>query len=427
MPFGPQRASGSILDPTGIRSRMEALPPYQGVPEGIPTPSQEAIMPNPGIDPVNLMGGFGGLAVKGGLLPALSALPGMVAAEVPAGATYDFMSDRMGRVPVIGQVLPMLASMAVGHMTAAPLDRMVRDFATEQLAPRLYDQFTMSIFGGESSMPNTFLRNLAKSEDMERFGYSPQDIWEKNRLFRGADNEWRYEIPDWNSRVLLPVVDTGSSSPFPQVSKGIAGPVEGFVGDVFSHPRLFEVFPELEDLRFRMEVGQNQRGASFNPATGITMYTDAPYYDPISFRENMLHELQHGVQHVDELPKGGNPQYEKSLIESNQEVLDRFEGVLRDMLRDDVDPYQIVDWSAAENLLKPDVSRELFNDYVREADRIREITPYSDPFKSYRALMGEAEARAVENRIDLMGDALKWTHPSQSFDIPFEEQIKRTY
>ncbi len=136
----------NLMDPIGIRERMESLPPYDsGIPAGVPSPEQEALMANPPVDVTNLVGGFAGMLRSLGPKAALMALPGMAASEIPAGMAYDIAERYAGDNPVMRTVLPMAATLMAGHLTAAPMDRMMREFATEQVGPRLMNSLGMHV------------------------------------------------------------------------------------------------------------------------------------------------------------------------------------------------------------------------------------------------------------------------------------------
>lgn len=122
--------------------------------------------------------------------------------------------------------------------------------------------------------------------------------------------------------------------------------------DVLDHPGLFKAYPELQNLPVEVANMDRTIGGAFNPIYGITLNREGP--GPLS---TLLHEVQHAIQHREGFARGGNA--------------------------------AMFDPKSAEAL---QVGQEL---------KARNITPDEETIRNilYRRLSGEAEARAVQNRL----------------------------
>lgn len=144
------------------------------------------------------------------------------------------------------------------------------------------------IFGGRLAQK----ANLAKLNDaksMEMQGLNPNQIHTGTGWFRGADGEWRFEIPD-NKADFHTYGDT--------------------VGQTMSHPELYKNYPELANRPTTWEAPIG--GGSYNPTTGginLNMYSDTKDQLPIA-----LHEAQHAVQHMEGFANGTNQNVMKQQV-----------------------------------------------------------------------------------------------------------------
>lgn len=136
------------------------------------------------------------------------------------------------------------------------------------------------IFGGRLAQK----ANLAKLNDaksMEMQGLNPNQIHTGTGWFRGADGEWRFEIPD-NKADFHTYGDT--------------------VGQTMSHPELYKNYPELANRPVTYNAKTNT--ANYDPGTGgmnLSLYTDQRKQLPIA-----LHEAQHAIQHMEGFANGTN-------------------------------------------------------------------------------------------------------------------------
>ena len=140
---------------------------------------------------------------------------------------------------------------------------------------------------------NTFAGPLAKTADLGRLalakamaakGSSPEDVIGATKWFQGADNKWRYEIPDQGASVKM-----GSGS----------------VGDLVNHPELLNAYPQLGKVQAYIGRGDEPYATGSYDKTwpAMTVETDLAGEGA---KPTALHELQHGVQHIEGFSPGAN-------------------------------------------------------------------------------------------------------------------------
>jgi hypothetical protein len=130
--------------------------------------------------------------------------------------------------------------------------------------------------------------------------------------FEGIDNKWRIEISDEAGQFILPLDELVESPSFgtPTIYK---------LRDVYSHPLLYEIYPEAANIDFVyrpafMDFLKQEQG-SYNGKNQIQI---TPYAEDAS--STLLHEIQHWVQQTEGFAEGGN---KKSAVNA---IMDTFEG-----------------------------------------------------------------------------------------------------
>jgi hypothetical protein len=130
--------------------------------------------------------------------------------------------------------------------------------------------------------------------------------------FEGIDGKWRIEISDEAGQFILPLDELVESPSFgtPTIYK---------LGDVYSHPLLYEIYPEAANIDFVygpafMDFLKQEQG-SYNGKNQIQI---TPYAEDAS--STLLHEIQHWVQQTEGFAEGGN---QKSAVNA---IMDTFEA-----------------------------------------------------------------------------------------------------
>jgi hypothetical protein len=203
----------------------------------------------------------------------------------------------------------------------------------------------------------------ATAQQMEKQGFSAEEIWAKTGNFRGPGGEWRQEISDAAAKFRTNF-DASAASKANDYKGGIEGPV----GGMLTHKELYEAYPELlrtdrmtltklpDWLPNSAESGMNSRTFSGKGKTEVRAKTEPAALDLTT------HELQHAIQNLENFPAGGT---------------------------------------------------EAMFGFGDEA------------FNKYRLLAGEAEARATAARRNLTDTERRALFPYRSYDVPVNKLIIR--
>ncbi len=330
---------------------------------------------------------------------------------------------------------------------------------------------SLGVFGGIGS--RTADRNaLTKAQIMERQGASPEDIWQQTGWGRGAEEKWRYEIPDTNA-----VIRTHAFQPV--VSKSGTPYKRATLAELLDHPELFAAYPEFKNM---------QVNETFNDVNGYYMprfergTINPGFSDPyialnlknLPLDENkfstLLHEAQHGIQQKEGFAPGSNsgnfepdtvpnpshkiykeaeasdpafqefhyilnsPDYKKEINASNAlfdaEVQPRLDALAKEQKATGKDLYDEMDAILNEHRLSirnkfPQIHRldELGESLRRRDIPLKEPKKFLTPEEAYRHAAGEVEARNVQSRRDMPLEELRSTAPWKTEEYPKERQI----
>jgi hypothetical protein len=280
------------------------------------------------------------------------------------------------------------------------------------------DEAISGIFAGRRAIP---AEKRSQVGPLMKAGYGPEEIYDKTGgVFVGTDSAPRIEIPDPAQVPRLPY----SVQPDPRARFQHEGtmkvPSEGTrVGDVIDHPALFNVYPELAGMNMKpmplMNVLGGTQGA-YDDATRTLYLSQA---SPKDIYSTIIHELQHGVQHLEGHSSGGN-QGEFFTPEMKD---------LKKRLEAGIEPWNKRITAAGANYLsartmlervaKKDVLPSHTKDlYRKELDWLYSLTPEEqqsykqavnesigadklsrEAYQMYHALAGETEARNAQRRI----------------------------
>jgi hypothetical protein len=149
------------------------------------------------------------------------------------------------------------------------------------------------IFGGRLAK-TADLNALRRAEEMTASGQDAKSIWSNTGWARGADGQWRFEIPDNAMTVKF------------GLGKGVSGP-----GSKIQHSALAEAYPSLADLPHTIVRDTKQPGfGTFfreQPDAGTPAHVWVQRPDVGTARSTATHELQHAVQEIEGFQFGGNP------------------------------------------------------------------------------------------------------------------------
>jgi len=239
-----------------------------------------------------------------------------------------------------------------------------------------------------------------KAKLLADMGTDPRTIWQQTGTWKGPDGKWRQEISDQSAKLTL---GRGSPDEYGAIE---AKTFEG----ALKHQQLKRAYPELNNVTFQHWPNESYQGANFDPSEMIvTMGQKA--MEPQ--RGVALHELQHVIQRNEGFAKGGSP--------SN--VLDEYYSGINKQLSS----------LAKEMGSLPEFERKFdqakqaeFNVLQSKYQELMNQKLSANAEEAYQRLAGEAEARAVQSRMNMTPAQRRATFPEESYDVPLNELIIRT-
>jgi len=164
---------------------------------------------------------------------------------------------------------------------------------------------TLGSFAGVRSATADVVK-LQEAQNMKANAVHPDDVWKHTGWFQGADNRWKYEIPDQKATLNPKAFDmTIETSPEgylagsdkwtmktnPRDFFGDKKPIR--LNEVFEHPELFKAYPDLAKIKIEpMPPGTGYLGL-YSPSTNTISLNSA---HPDQMKSVLLHEIQHAVQ-----------------------------------------------------------------------------------------------------------------------------------
>lgn len=296
-----------------------------------------------------------------------------------------------------GQTFGLL-SPAVVAANSAKLARGLLQMGENAAAPKNVSR------GASAGQRGIFMGDLSKTWDksaaakaleMEKAGADPRAIWQETGTFKGVDGNWRQEIDD-------------SGSMF----RGFGATDSQPVGQAIHHPKAIAAYPDLADVRAQSVPGT---GGSFSGEMGY-----APSSPTINLgwdngpgtQSVALHEMQHAVQGRQGFATGGSPDTSLGAGLTQENTMDWARKA-----------YEKSHASSGDPLLE-----ELFGG-AKKWDQLtpRERLGWIDQARkdAYQSLAGEAEARAVQKRMNMNPLQRRETFPLDSYDVPINELIVR--
>jgi hypothetical protein len=291
---------------------------------------------------------------------------------------------------------------------------MERGGVPAQLAMDLTQGSRRNIFVGEKSKTWN-AANAAKAVEMEKAGVAPEEIWSATGTFRGPEGKLRQEISDANSMPGQKFYSWGEGKDLEQGNSAVVRRQKALL-----HPELSAAYPDTKNIGVSLKPGrqggyyQTEMDNIGVPVVGQNNAAD---------RSLMLHELQHAIQQREGFAEGGDP---KTMILTLEKIAEQKRQQAQDLFRmssanDPLDPTKIVKPGARKKGLQ--LEKE-----ARELDSKALMAYHSEQakFDLYQRLAGEAEARAVQSRMNMTPQQRLATYPYQSYDVPINQLIVRT-
>lgn len=274
---------------------------------------------------------------------------------------------------------------------------------------------------------------LRKAEQMAEQGADKRQIWDETGWFKGADNQWRFEISDEKLKVKDPKAGAqvaraagkaklkelgykdwtdvpAGSDDWRAVQASINDAWEANEGgqplsDVLSHPELEAAgYPNIERMT-AAPLTAGQGNGRYLPVQNQIQWKKSGRTAEDK-RSTVAHELQHGIQNYEGFSGGaqvgsagsyeGGAHYTSAVGHR-----DHIQKLLDDPNVSDISKIQL-------RRMLPKAEEEI----ARAAQ-----------YEGYRRVAGEVEARNVQRRLTMTPEERAATPPWETQDIPDEEQF----
>lgn len=291
---------------------------------------------------------------------------------------------------------------------------------------------------------------LDVAETMEAQGKSAAEIRLATGWERGADGNWRYEIPDFRLK-------DGWSEEWVEDAGNV---LRKDLSDVVDAPELFSAYPQLAQLNVELGRLSGDTAGYFAVGSNTIRLPRTATTSPDATLSTLIHEVQHAIQSIEGFATGASP----NVMEPKDLLLWRDMGRLRELRRSEA--WQEYDrqvkgldpWEASEEELRaldelgnhPDVRSVL-----SEVERLRETWGYSEPISRainsddwepfgavgqeinasdpnfqtdrYFRVAGEVEARNAQSRREMKPKDRRAITLEETESIPRDRQIVKVY
>ena len=289
-----------------------------------------------------------------------------------------------------------------------------------QQAKNVSDDYRYSFAGENAKTANKDL--LSKAKKAIENGKDAELVRRDTGWFKGSDGKWRFELDD--SEITFK-------------TKNIAQSIKGGanLGDLINAEKLFNAYPGLKDV----VVKESQSGTYYSPATNEIFFNTNESSN--SLKGDLLHEVQHAIQRVENFARGGSPkQFREKVIDRNKilseneqhfasksfnklsakgkeyaRAINRGENVEENYRLLSENPNDKANW--ADYLHRINSAKE----YNQSGADLSVISP----LEQYRQLAGEVEARNVESRLSFTDQQRKEISPKITQDIDDQNQVIR--
>jgi hypothetical protein len=298
------------------------------------------------------------------------------------------------------------------------------------------------VFGGRLAK-SADLAALSKAEELAAKGAHPDQIFKETGWFKGADDKWRFEIPDVGSKYAAPPKEPGrfdiaqqyldethpgallgnpqyraeTEAALQHADTTLAQTPGAPLPQILQHQSLYEAYPQLRDIETVKQRMLGQYKGSYQP--GYITYGGGENIlkadDP---RSTLLHEVQHAIQDIEGFAKGGNTFGLKPGTPAWDIYQERRAAMAKPLDRETYakvagyeGPVPEKDWKAYLKTVKNPPA------YIDRAAQQYGVE------NAYRRMAGEVEARNVQARRDMTPEQLRSTPPSTTQDVLPENQF----
>lgn len=329
-----------------------------------------------------------------------------------------------------------------------------------------------SLAGQKARTANS--QTLQLAEQMEQEGASSEEIWQETGWTRTMDGQsWRFEIDNSEAEYrgggdaqfredhadyaeyqdLLQKMFEGtiSESEMQRMEKlddiwsgeyaRLRERVESgnaTLADVLEHDSLYEAYPELRNVKVRLESDTGSKNGSYDPSTNtITISEDKP--GDSAKVGTMLHEIQHALQQIEGWESGASPEYWAAReYESGDTASDRAQELYSRILTslDKADQNKVIRYNELDREMEATFTADpeseagkRYAKYEAEQDKLYEElyknewfrrlldlqrkmeNPQPAYYEMYLNTAGEIEARNVSERYRMAQEERRKTAP----------------
>ena len=208
--------------------------------------------------------------------------------------------------------------------------------------------------------------------------------------------------------------------------------MQSVVGNVYSHPELYQAYPELAQTQFNIRHPKDMGLGTQGYYDGGVSFRDDVGYAMQSGKSLMGHELQHAIQSKEGFALGGNqeqfahgPMFSKKAQDLNADLSKELTGTYS-MLPEEIIKIITSQSSVIDpNQLQPIINKYGFGSMDDALAFLKTEDMKRTPFGQYQRLAGEAEARAVQARMNYPIEELRKMFPLESYDVPIDQLIVR--
>lgn len=329
-----------------------------------------------------------------------------------------------------------------------------------------------SLAGQKARTANS--QTLQLAEQMEQEGASREEIWQETGWTRAMDGQsWRFEIDnseaeyrgggdaqfrkdhadyaeyqDLLQKMFEGTISESEMQRMEQLDDIWSGEYarlrervesgNATLADVLQHDSLYEAYPELRDVKVRLESDTGSKNGSYDPSTNtITISEDKP--GDSAKVGTMLHEIQHAIQQIEGWESGASPEYWAAReYESGDTASDRAQELYSRILNslDKADQNKVIRYNELDREMEATFSADpeseagkRYAKYEEEQDKLYEElyknewfrrlldlqrqmeNPQSAYYEMYLNTAGEIEARNVSERYRLAQEERRKTAP----------------
>lgn len=306
-----------------------------------------------------------------------------------------------------------------------------------------------SMSGEKSLTANKSQLKFAK--EMLRKGFDSEAVRKETGWFKGYDGKWRFEIDDseldlstsgkfhrnpdirrYDELVKKVYFSENATEEEVKELQALDKTLEGvslepkYLGDLIYHPKLFDAYPELADMRVYFENLNGEANAAYSPIDNSIVVDKRLKLEHSKLKKSFMHEIQHAIQTIEGFTGGSSVSYwqgqkevelmhlkwkkdelEKSYYKQFNELYNELTELGFERINDfDYDILSNAGLNEVQEFLKesPETIKKL-NDFINTREQIGELYDYlseiknSNPRDLYLNTAGEIEARDVSNRL----------------------------